>query len=58
MVVTGLTELFDTLPLDIVERDLVDSLSILALERVLPVPFNASDLTLVTEVEGTLPPLV
>ena len=41
-----------------VARDLVDVLSILALERVLPVPFSASDLTLVTEVEGTLPHLV
>ena len=56
-VVVGLTDVLETLPLEIVDLVLF-VLDNAAVDLVLPEPFAASDLTLVIEVEGILEPLV
>ena len=56
-VVEGLTEVFETLPLEMVDLVLF-VLDNAAVDLVLPEPLAASDLTLVIEVEGILEPLV
>lgn len=52
-ILLGLTEVFETLPEDMVDLVLV-AFSRAAVDLVLPEPLAASDLTLVIEVEGSL----